>query len=161
MTPQKIRTFLWYDNQAEEAAKFYCSLFKNSVVNKVTRYPEGGPAPSGTAMTVEFQLAGVQFIALNGGPHFKFTEAISLSVDCDNQTEVDELWSKLTANGGQTSQCGWLKDKYGLSWQIVPRALVELLSGPDAAKSGRVMNAMMRMVKIDIATLQKAADAKA
>ena len=160
MIRQKVRTFLWYDNKAEEAANFYCSLFKDSKVGKVSRFPEGGPAPAGTAMTVEFQLGGVQFIALNGGPHFKFTEAISLSVDCENQEEVDELWSKLTQEGGQPSQCGWLKDKYGLSWQIVPRALPELLGSSDAAKSGRVMQAMMTMTKIDIAGLQRAADGK-
>lgn len=159
MIRQKIKTFLWYDNAAEEAANYYCSLFKDSQVGKVTRYPEGGPAPAGTAMTVEFQLAGVQFIALNGGPHFKFTEAISLSVDCESQAEVDDLWSKLTQEG-QPSQCGWLKDKYGLSWQIVPTALPQLLGGPDAAKSGRVMQAMMTMGKIDIAALQRAADGK-
>ena len=159
MIRQKIRTFLWYDNNAEEAAKFYCSLFKDSKIVKVTRYPEGGPAPAGTVMTVEFQLAGVQFIALNGGPHFKFTEAISLSVDCETQAEVDDLWNKLTQDG-QPSQCGWLKDKYGLSWQIVPTALPELLGSQDSAKSARVMQAMMKMIKIDIAALQRAADGK-
>ena len=159
MIRQKIKTFLWYDNNAEEAARFYCTLFKDSKVIKVTRYPEGSPAPAGTVMTVEFQLAGVQFVALNGGPHFKFTEAISLSVDCESQAEVDDLWSKLTQEG-QPSQCGWLKDKYGLSWQIVPLVLLELLSGQDAAKSARVMQAMMKMTKIDIAALQRAADGK-
>jgi predicted 3-demethylubiquinone-9 3-methyltransferase (glyoxalase superfamily) len=158
--PQKIRTFLWYDNNAEEAANFYCSLFKDSKVVNVTRYPEGSPfAPAGTVMTVEFLLAGIQFIALNGGPHFKFTEAISLSVDCEDQAEVDHLWDKLT-QGGSPSQCGWLKDKYGLSWQIVPRALPELLSSKDAAKSQRVMAAMMQMTKIDVATLQRAAESQ-
>ncbi len=159
MIRQKIRTFLWYDNKAEEAANFYCPLFKDSKIVKVTRYPEGAPAPAGTAMTVEFQLAGVQFIALNGGPHFKFSEAISLSVDCETQDEVDDLWSKLT-QGGQPSQCGWLKDKYGLSWQIVPSALPELLGGQDPAKSARVMQAMMKMTKIEIAALRGAADGK-
>ncbi|MBX7074568.1 MAG: VOC family protein [Pirellulales bacterium] len=157
MIRQKIKTFLWYDRSAEEAANFYCSLFKDSQVNKVTRYPKGAPAPEGTAMTVEFQLAGIEFVALNGGPHFKFTEAISLSVDCESQAEVDHLWSSLT-QGGQPSQCGWLKDRYGLSWQIVPRALPELLASKDAAKSGRVMQAMLQMSKIDIAELQRAAD---
>jgi predicted 3-demethylubiquinone-9 3-methyltransferase (glyoxalase superfamily) len=160
MIRQKIKTFLWYDNQAEEAAKLYCSLFSDSKVIKVTRYPEGAPAPAGTVMTVEFQLAGVQFVALNGGPHFKFTEAISLTVDCENQAEVDELWSKLTQGGGQAVQCGWLKDKYGLSWQIVPRALPELLGSSDKEKSARVMKAMLSMVKIDIAALQRAAEGK-
>lgn len=156
MLRQKVRTFLWYDNSAEEAANFYCTLFPDSKILSVARYPEGGPAPAGTVMTVEFQLAGVQFIALNGGPHFKFTEAISLTVDCEDQAEVDELWNKLTAEG-EPSQCGWLKDKYGLSWQIVPRALVELLSSSDAAKAGRVVQSMMTMSKIDIAALQAAA----
>lgn len=159
MIRQKIRTFLWYDHSAEEAANFYCSLFKDSQIVGVTRYPEGSPAPAGTVMTVVFKLAGIEFIALNGGPHFKFTEAISLSVDCEDQAEVDFLWGKLT-EGGTPSQCGWLKDRYGLSWQIVPRALPELLSSPDAAKSQRVMGAMMQMTKIDIATLQRAAEAQ-
>lgn len=154
MIRQKITPFLWYDSQAEEAANFYCSLFKDSKVHKVTRYPEGAPAPAGTAMTVEFALAGVPFIALNGGPHFKFTEAISLSVDCEDQQEIDTLWNKLTADGGQPSQCGWLKDKYGLSWQIVPRQLSALLS----KGAGRAMQAMMGMQKLDIAALQRAAD---
>lgn len=157
MLHQKIRTFLWYDSNAEEAADFYCSLFKDSKVISVTRYPEGSPAPAGTVMTVEFQLAETQFIALNGGPHFRLTEAISLSVDCDDQAEVDHLWDKLT-QGGSPSRCGWLKDKYGLSWQIVPRVLPELLSSKDAAKSQRVMAAMMQMTKIEIATLQRAAE---
>jgi predicted 3-demethylubiquinone-9 3-methyltransferase (glyoxalase superfamily) len=160
MNRQKVRTFLWYDKSAEEAANFYCTLFKDSKVNKVTRYPQGSPAPAGTAMTVEFELGGVQFIALNGGPHFKFSEAISLSVDCETQEEVDDLWGKLTQGGGEPSRCGWLKDKYGLSWQIVPRALPELLGSPDPAKSARVMKAMMTMTKIDIAALQRAADGK-
>lgn len=157
MIRQKIKTFLWYDHAAEEAAQFYCSLFEDSHVDKVTRYPEGGPAPAGTAMTVEFRLAGVQFIALNGGPHFKFTEAISLSVDCESQDEVDRLWDKLS-QGGEPSRCGWLKDEYGLSWQIVPTVLPQLLSSGDAAQSARVMQAMMTMNKLDIAGLQRAAN---
>lgn len=157
MTPQKIRTFLWYDNAAEEAAAFYCSLFKDSQIINVARYPAGAPAPAGTVMTVEFKLAGIEFIALNAGPHFKFTEAISLSVDCEDQAEVDYLWDQLTQDG-QPSRCGWLKDKWGLSWQIVPRALPLLMSSTDGAKSQRVMGAMMQMSKIDIATLQRAAD---
>ncbi|MGD9721231.1 MAG: VOC family protein [Pirellulales bacterium] len=160
MIRQKITTFLWYDHQAEEAARLYCTLFKDSKIHKVTRYPDGGPAPAGSVMTVEFQLAAVQFIALNGGPHFKFTEAISLSVACEDQAEVDTLWSKLTAGGGQESQCGWLKDKYGLSWQIVPRVLMELLQSPDAAVATRVTQAMLAMRKIDIATLKRAAQQK-
>lgn len=154
MIRQKITPFLWYDGQAEEAANLYCSLFKDSKVNNVTRYPEGAPAPAGTAMTVEFQLAGVPFIALNGGPHFKFTEAFSLSVDCEDQQEIDTLWTKLLADGGQASRCGWLKDKYGLSWQIVPKQLSALLS----KGAGRAMQAMMGMQKLDIAALQRAAD---
>lgn len=159
MIRQKITTFLWYDNNAEEAANFYCSLFNDSKVNKVTRYPEGSPfAQAGTVMTVEFQLAGTQFIALNGGPHFKLTEAVSLSVDCADQAEVDHLWDKLTQDGGSPSQCGWLKDRFGLSWQIVPRALPELLSGGDGAKAQRVVQAMLQMSKLDVAALRQAAD---
>lgn len=157
MIRQKIRTFLWYDNQAEEAANLYVSLFKDSRIIAVTRYGEAGPGPPGSAMTVAFQLAGVEFIALNGGPHFQFTEAISLSVDCESQAEIDELWEKLT-RGGSPSHCGWLKDKFGLSWQIIPANLPALLTSPDAAKAKRVMAAMMKMSKLDIATLQQAHD---
>lgn len=159
MIRQKVKTFLWYDNRAEEAATLYCSLFKDSKVGKVTRYPEGAPVPAGTAMTVEFQLAGVQFIALNGGPLYKFTEAISLAVDCESQAEIDELWNRLT-EGGQPSRCGWLKDKFGLSWQIVPAELPELLASKDPGKSARVMQAMLTMTKIDIAALRRAAEGK-
>ena len=153
---QKISPFLWFDTQAEEAANFYTSLFKDSKILNVSRYGEAGPGPKGSAMTVAFQLAGLQFVALNGGPHFKFTEAISLVVNCDSQQEVDELWSKLTANGGSESQCGWLKDKYGLSWQIVPTAMGKLMSDPDPAKSKRTMEAMLKMKKLDIAELERA-----
>jgi predicted 3-demethylubiquinone-9 3-methyltransferase (glyoxalase superfamily) len=156
---QKIHPFLWFDTQAEEAMHFYCSVFKNSKVGKVQRYGEAGHGPEGSVMTASFELDGQQFTALNGGPHFKFTEAISFVVDCKSQEEVDDLWTKLTADGGQPSHCGWLKDKFGLSWQIVPTALVELLSDPDSAKSKRVMEAMMKMHKIDIAALEKAAQA--
>ncbi|MEI8379041.1 MAG: VOC family protein [Planctomycetota bacterium] len=156
MIHQKIKTFLWYDNKAEEAAELYCSLFPNSRIISVSRYPEGSPAPAGTAMTVEFELAGTKFVALNGGPLFHFTEAISLTVDCEDQDEVDRLWEKLT-EGGTPSHCGWLKDRYGLSWQIVPRILPQLLSSPDAGVSQRVMTAMLQMAKIDIAKLQQAA----
>lgn len=145
---QKIRPFLWYDTQAEEAAKFYTSIFKNSRIGKTLR-------SEGRVLTIEFELEGTQFVALNGGPHFKFTEAISLTVDCKSQAEVDDLWEKLSA-GGAKSQCGWLKDKYGLSWQIVPTVLVELLTGSDPQKSQRVMEAMMQMSKIDIAKLKAA-----
>ncbi len=157
MIHQKIKTFLWYDNKAEEAAELYCSLFPNSRIISVSRYPEGSPAPAGTAMTVEFELAGTKFVALNGGPVFHFTEAISLTVDCEDQVEVDRLWEKLT-DGGTPSHCGWLKDRYGLSWQIVPRILPQLLSSPEAGVSQRVMTAMLQMAKIDIAKLQQAAN---
>jgi predicted 3-demethylubiquinone-9 3-methyltransferase (glyoxalase superfamily) len=155
MPRQKITTFLWFDTQAEEAANFYVSLFKDSKVTHVSRYPEGCPAPAGSVMTVEFQLAGQQYIALNGGPIFKFTEAISLSVDCESQEEVDRLWARLT-DGGSEGQCGWLKDRYGLSWQIVPSVLVQLMTDPDRSKGNRVVGAMMQMKKLDIATLQRA-----
>jgi predicted 3-demethylubiquinone-9 3-methyltransferase (glyoxalase superfamily) len=151
---QKIKTFLWFDANAEEAANHYVSIFKNSKILSVTRYGDAGPGPKGSVMTVNFQLEGQEFIALNGGPHFKFTEAISLLVNCDTQQEVDELWSKLSA-GGAESQCGWLKDKYGLSWQIIPTALFELMRDRDPGKSKRVMEAMLQMKKIDIGLLEK------
>ncbi len=146
---QKITTFLWFDDQAEEAAAFYTSLFDDSRIVDVQRYGEAGPGEPGSVMVVTFELAGQQFIALNGGPQFTFNEAISLSVDCETQEEVDELWAKLTA-GGEGVACGWLKDRYGLSWQVVPRKLTELLNDPDPVKSNRVMQAMMGMKKIDI-----------
>ena len=152
---QKIATFLWFDANAEEAAKHYVSIFKNSKILSVTRYGDAGPGPKGSVMTVNFQLEGQEFIALNGGPQFKFTEAISLLVNCDTQREVDELWSKLSA-GGEESQCGWLKDKYGLFWQIIPTALLELMQDRDPGKSKRVMEAMLQMKKIDIGLLEKA-----
>lgn len=159
---QTITPFLWFDSQAEAAAAFYVSVFKNSKILKVTHYDEGGAQatgrPPGSVMTVAFQLDGQEFVALNGGPHFKFSEAISLVVNCETQAEVDHFWEKLSA-GGQTQQCGWLKDKYGLSWQIVPTVLPELLSGPDAVKTQRVMQAMMQMVKLDIQKLEQAARA--
>jgi predicted 3-demethylubiquinone-9 3-methyltransferase (glyoxalase superfamily) len=156
---QKITTYLWFDKQAEEAANHYTSIFKNSKILSVTRYGDAGPGPKGAAMTVSFQLEGQEFIALNGGPHFKFTEAISLLVDCETQKEVDELWSRLSA-GGEEGQCGWLKDEYGLSWQIIPSVLFRLIQDPDPAKSKRVMEAMLQMKKIDIAGLQQAYDKK-
>ena len=152
---QKITPFLWYDNNAEEAVSLYISVFKNSKITDITRYGDAGPGPKGSVMTIAFQLEGQDFIALNGGPMSKFTDAISLSVDCKTQQEVDELWEKLSA-GGQPGQCGWLKDKFGLSWQIVPSALVEMLQDQDAEKSNRVMQAMMQMRKIDIARLRRA-----
>jgi predicted 3-demethylubiquinone-9 3-methyltransferase (glyoxalase superfamily) len=152
---QKITTFLWFDSNAEEAMNHYVSIFRNSKIVNVTRYGEAGPGPVGTVMVGNFQLEGQEFAALNGGPHFKFTEAISLVVNCDSQEEVDDMWAKLSA-GGAPGQCGWLKDKFGLSWQIVPRVLIELLQDPDPVKSQRVMQAMMQMTKIDIAQLQRA-----
>ena len=154
---QQISPFLWFDDQAEEAARFYVSIFKNSKILGVTRYGEAGPGPRGSVMTVTFELGGQEFIALNGGPHFKFTEAISFSVDCKTQEEVDELWRRLS-EGGEERQCGWLKDKYGLSWQINPTILGEMLSDPDPAKSKRVMEAMLKMKKIDIGRLKQAYD---
>jgi predicted 3-demethylubiquinone-9 3-methyltransferase (glyoxalase superfamily) len=155
---QKITTFLWFDNNAEEAANFYVSIFKNSKILNTSRYGDAGPGPKGSVMTCTFQLEGQEFIALNGGPHFKFTEAISLFVDCETQEEVDTLWNKLTANGGAPSQCGWLKDKFGLSWQIIPSALMEMMSDRDPAKSRRVMEAMMQMSKIELQKLKQAYD---
>jgi predicted 3-demethylubiquinone-9 3-methyltransferase (glyoxalase superfamily) len=153
---QKISPFLWFDAQAEEAATFYVSIFKNSKILKVSRYAEGGPGPAGTVMVVNFQLEGQEFIALNGGPLFKFTEAISFAINCQTQKEVDYFWNKLTADGGQESQCGWLKDKYGLSWQVVPTILHELLSDKDQKKAQGVMQAMLQMKKIDIPALKRA-----
>jgi predicted 3-demethylubiquinone-9 3-methyltransferase (glyoxalase superfamily) len=155
---QKITPFLWFDTQAEEAAKFYVSLFPKSKILKTARYGDAGPGPKGSVMTVEFELAGQRMIALNGGPHFKFTEAISLSVDCKDQKEVDRYWTKLS-QGGEQSMCGWLKDRYGLSWQINPSILGKLLSDKDAKKAKRVMEAMLKMRKIDIAALKAAAEA--
>lgn len=152
---QKITTFLWFDDQAEEAVNFYTSVFKNSRILNVSRYGEGGPGPKGTVMTATFQLEGQEFIALNGGPQYKFTEAISLYVSCKTQAEVDELWAKLT-EGGEEGPCGWLKDKFGLSWQIIPTALGELLSDPDPATAQRAMKAMLQMKKIEISKLQEA-----
>jgi predicted 3-demethylubiquinone-9 3-methyltransferase (glyoxalase superfamily) len=157
---QKITPFLWFDNQAEEAANFYVSLFKNSKIGSIRRYGDAGPGPKGSVMSVIFQLEGQEFFALNGGPHFKFTPAISLFVNCENQEEVDELWEKLSA-GGRKDRCGWLQDKYGLSWQIVPTALSQFLGDPDPAKSSRVMKAMLQMDKIDIARLKEAYENKA
>ncbi len=152
----RITPFLWFDTQAEEAANFYASIFKNAEIGAISRYGEGGPAPAGSAMSVSFELDGQEFIALNGGPMFKFTEAISFYVHCDTQEEVDHYWSRLV-EGGQESRCGWLKDKFGVSWQIIPAALPRLLSDPDRARAGRVMQAMLQMGKIDIAGLEAAA----
>jgi predicted 3-demethylubiquinone-9 3-methyltransferase (glyoxalase superfamily) len=154
---QKIKPFLWFDKEAEDAAKFYCSIFKNSKMLDVQRYPEGSPAPAGSVMIASFELEGIQFVGLNAGPTFKFTEAISFAVTTENQEETDYLWNKLTADGGKESDCGWLKDKFGLSWQITPRQLIELLSSPDKQKAARVMASMMTMKKINIAELERAA----
>ena len=152
---QRITTFLWFDNNAEEAAKHYTSIFKDSKILEVARYSDAGPGPEGSVMIVKFQLDGQEFIALNGGPHFKVTEAISLVVNCDTQEEVDELWAKLSA-GGEEGQCGWLKDKFGLSWQVVPSVVPKLMQDPDPEKSKRVMQAIFQMKKIDIARLMRA-----
>ncbi len=156
----KITPFLWFNNNAEEAMNFYISVFKNSKIGKVSRYPEGSPAPAGSVMTATFQIEGQEFIVLNGGPVFKFTEAISFVVNCETQEEVDEYWEKLTADGGVESQCGWLKDKFGLSWQITPTVLPKLLGDKDREKAGRAMQAMLKMKKIDIGVLQQAYDQK-
>ena len=152
---RKITPFLWFDNQAEEAMNFYVSVFKNSKTGAVTRYGEGGPGPKGAVMTATFQLDGQDFMALNGGPLYKFTEAISFYVNCETQKEVDELWEKLSASG-EPGRCGWLKDKFGLSWQIIPTGLSEMLGDKDAEKSKRVMQAMLKMNKLDIAGLKRA-----
>ncbi len=158
---QKITPFLWFDNNAEEAMKFYTSVFKNSKIGKVTLYPEGSPGPAGSVMTGTFQIEGQEFVALNGGPQFKFTEAISFVVNCETQEEADELWAKLTAGGGQEVQCGWLKDKFGLSWQIVPIILSKLVGDKDhPEKAKRAMQAMLKMKKIDVEGLKRAYEQK-
>ena len=161
---QKITPFLWFNDNAEEAANFYASIFKDSKIGRIARYGEEAAEktgrPKGSVMTVEFELEGQQIVGLNGGPMFKFTEAVSFVVNCETQKEVDYFWQKLTADGGQESQCGWLKDKFGVSWQIVPTILPELLSDKDATKSERVMKAMLKMVKLDIAKLKAAAHGK-
>lgn len=151
---QKIVPFLWFDYQAEEAVNFYTGIFEDSKITAVTRYGDVGPGPKGTVMTIAFELAGQQFVALNGGPHFQFTEAISFVVNCETQEEIDDLWAKLSDGG--TEQCGWLKDKYGLSWQIVPTRLPELLQGNDPEASQRAMKAMLQMKKLDIGELERA-----
>jgi predicted 3-demethylubiquinone-9 3-methyltransferase (glyoxalase superfamily) len=154
---QKITPFLWFDDKAEQAMNFYVSVFKNSKVGRITPNGEGGPGPKGTVMSVTFQLDGQEFMALNGGPHFTFTPAISLFVNCETQKEVDELWEKLS-EGGKQERCGWLKDKYGLSWQIIPSALGKLMQDKNAARAKSVMTAMLQMNKIDIEALQQAYD---
>lgn len=154
---QTITPFLWFDNNAEEAAHFYTSIFKDSRITAVSHYGEAGPRPKGSVMTIKFLINGQEFIALNGGPHFKFNEAISFVVNCETQQEIDEYWEKLTA-GGKEVQCGWLTDKFGLSWQIVPTILGQLLQDKDSAKANRVVQALMKMVKVDIETLKRAAE---
>jgi predicted 3-demethylubiquinone-9 3-methyltransferase (glyoxalase superfamily) len=152
---QKITPFLWFDGKAEEAANFYVSIFKNSRIGTVNRYGDHGPGPKGTVMIATFQIEGQEFIALNGGPAFKFSPAVSFVVNCETQHEVDEYWDKLS-QGGTTQQCGWLQDKFGVSWQIVPTAIAKLMSGPDREKTSRVMGALMKMTKIEIKGLEQA-----
>ena len=156
---QKITTYLWFNGNAEEAVEFYTSVFPDSRVTKVARWGEGGPGPEGSVLNIAFELAGQSFIALNGGPQFKFTPAISLFVSCESQAEVDELWTKLLDGGGKPNACGWLDDRFGLSWQVVPNRLPELLADPDRDKAQRVMAAMLEMGKIEIAELDRAAAA--
>ena len=154
---QRISPCLWFDNQAEDAVNFYLSIFKNAKIKSTTRYGEAGPGPKGSVMVIVFELDGVEFIALNGGPIFKFNEAVSLSINCQSQSQVDHYWSKLTA-GGAESQCGWLKDKYGVSWQVVPLQLTERMASSDAPRVKRMTEAMFKMKKLDIATLEKVYD---
>lgn len=156
---QKITPFLWFDKEAEEAATFYISVFKNSTISRIARYGEAGPGPKGSVMTVEFNIEGTEFIALNAGPYFKFNEAVSFVIDCKTQEEVDYFWEKLTADGGQESMCGWLKDKFGLSWQVVPTRLNELMLDNDPGIARRATEAMLKMRKIDIKKIEEAANA--
>ena len=157
VTKQKITPFLWFDTQAEEAVQFYLSIFKDAKITATTRYGEEGPGPKGSVMTISFTLGGQEFVALNGGPNFKFNEAVSFVVNCDTQDEVDHYWEKLVAGGGRHIECGWLRDKYGLAWQIVPTLFWTLIDDPDPARVQRVMHTMMQMRKMDIAVLQQAA----
>lgn len=152
---KKIKTFLWFDGQAEEAAKFYSPIFKNGKIGNVARYPEGSPGPAGGVMTVEFQLDGHDFVGLNGGPQFKFNESVSFAIECDTQEEIDHYWDELLAGGGKPQQCGWLKDRFGVSWQVVPAGIGQIFSNPRTAP--RAMQAMLKMVKFDIAKLKEAA----
>jgi len=153
---QKITTFLWFNGNAEDAARFYTGAFSNSRVTNVARWGEGGPAPAGSVMTVNFELDGQQFVALNGGPEFEFTPAISLLISCESQEEVDRMWARLTADGGRPGRCGWLTDRFGVSWQVVPKALGELMNGPDPHASARVARALMAMDKLDLDELRRA-----
>ena len=156
----KITPCLWFDTQAEDAARYYCSVFRNSKLGKISRFPNAGQdvhgKPAGSVMTVEFELDGQPFVALNGGPQFKFDEAVSFQIYCDTQADIDHYWSKLTAGGGQEGPCGWLKDKFGLSWQVVPSRIPQMMSDADTEKSARVMNAFMKMKKLDLATIERA-----
>jgi predicted 3-demethylubiquinone-9 3-methyltransferase (glyoxalase superfamily) len=155
---QNITPFLWFEMQAEEAAHFYCSVFPNSSILSVERYPEGAPGPAGQVVTIQFNLNGMNFTALNAGPMFKFSEAISFVIHCDGQEEVDHYWNALTADGGEESMCGWLKDKFGVSWQVTPKQLMEAIWDSDPERAGRAMRAMLEMRKIDIAVIQAAAN---
>ena len=155
---QKITPFLWFDHQAEEAARFYASVFKDGKVKTLSHYGDAGPGAKGSVMTAEFELFGQDFVALNAGPHFRFNESISFVVHCESQEEVDYYWDRLTADGGEESACGWLKDKYGLSWQITPTVLLKLIKDKDPQRANRVMKAMMTMKKIDIKTIEQAAE---
>jgi predicted 3-demethylubiquinone-9 3-methyltransferase (glyoxalase superfamily) len=157
LKPSKIKPFLWFDTQAQEAAKFYVSVFRGSKLGKIARYPRGGPGAAGKVMTVAFRLEGQDFVALNGGPQYKFTEAVSFVVECKDQKEIDYYWRRLAARGGKPVACGWLKDRFGLCWQIVPRNVVKYFSGKDRGKNERAFQAMMKMVKLDIRKLEEAA----
>jgi predicted 3-demethylubiquinone-9 3-methyltransferase (glyoxalase superfamily) len=156
--PTSITPNLWFDTEAEEAAEFYCSVFENSRISNVTRYTEGAPRPAGGVMTVEFELDGNRFVGINGGPEFKFNEAVSLQIDCEDQQQVDHYWEKLTADGGEEGPCGWLKDKFGLWWQVTPAGMGELFNDSDKGRAERAMKAMLQMKKLDSAALHAAAD---
>ena len=158
MPQQRVTPNLWFDTQAEEAANHYCSIFPNSRVLSIARYPEGSPGPAGEVMTVEYELDGQRYVNINGGPQFPFTEAVSFQINCADQAEVDYYWDKLTA-GGQEVQCGWLKDRYGFNWQVVPEGMAELFEDPDPERSQRAMQAMLQMKKLDVAEMRRAADA--
>ncbi len=164
LTKPKLMPCLWFDTQAEEAARFYCSVFKNSKFGRISYFPDAGQAvhgkPANSVLTVEFELEGIPFVALNGGPQFKFDEAVSFQVPCRTQDEIDYYWNALTADGGQEGPCGWLKDKFGLSWQVFPDFMPDILAGPDRAAAARVMNAFMQMKKFDLAAIRKAQEAK-
>ncbi|MET8244450.1 VOC family protein [Streptomyces sp. NPDC005202] len=156
MATEGFTTYLWFDGQAEEAAHYYVSIFKNSSIGRIGRYTEAGPGPAGSVIAVDFTANGHKFVALNGGPQFKFNEAISSQIYCDNQEEVDHYWNKLTENGGEPGPCGWLKDKYGVSWQVIPNGLIDMIGDPDPEKAARTTRAMLSMSKLDIAALEKA-----